>query len=144
MSKKVVSRAALVVLLGLPACTTHRSLTVRPDGAVSCTRSQDISKHLGGLANMLAPMTGVVPSPAAAESASPDGIAKSLVESAGRQVQQRATTAMTGLVRAEAELEEAKAKIAKAESDARAAEAKALRESIEAAVEACSKFLNGG
>lgn len=127
MTRNPTNRTALLTLLTLltvPACSTHRSLTVSIDGAVNCTRSRDLSEHLGGLASLLSPLVGAAPEiPGGPEEEPTDGgILKSLL------------------------VAEEEARIAEAESLARVAEAEARvaeAEAIKAAVDACAQFLGG-
>ncbi len=132
MTMRTLTVSALLLLL--PACTVHRSMVVSPNGAVTCTRSQDVSKHLGGLANLVVPsITGVAPSPPAGAQPAAAQVLKSLenlpsLQSAGLEDLEDLAKALS--INAEVE-------IARTEAAARIMEALAR----EAAVDACSEFL---
>jgi len=108
------------VVLTFSACSTHRSLTVSADGTVSCTRSRDVSEHLGGLASLLTPFRGTTALAPRAEEE--ESVPKSLTPD---------------LTQRQAAVMEAEAEARKAEAEARSEEAKALK----ATVEACAQIM---
>lgn len=115
--------ALALVVLTLSACSTHRSLTMSADGTVSCTRSRDVSEHLGGLASLLTPSTGTAPTV-------PGGGEDSPNYKSGTSI----------------DLPPLQAAVMQAEAEARRAEAeaqKAKSEAAKAAVEACAQIVGG-